>query len=289
MRTRNIKARTPTSKGRPSHRHRSRPKIPTALIEPNVLFREGLKYILSQTRFSVMNEADIVEEIKSRSLEHKRLNMVVLCTTSGDKSVQLDIKSLKERCADCRVICSGPSYSSEEVIELLRAGADGILLRNISADTFIKSLELVMLGERVIPAATMNLGHHAEPIAPVRRNPPSSEPKPQPRSPPCNGNGGSHLSERELAILRCLLNGEANKIIALNLDIAEATVKVHVKAILRKIRVQNRTQAAIWALNHLAEVGLDEVVEPSHAWSENDVAPTHLWLSKQAGTALQLS
>jgi two-component system, NarL family, nitrate/nitrite response regulator NarL len=46
-----------------------------------------------------------------------------------------------------------------------------------------------------------------------------------------------------------LLNGDANKVIARKVDIAEATVKVHVKAILRKIRVQNRTQAAIWAMN----------------------------------------
>ena len=57
------------------------------------------------------------------------------------------------------------------------------------------------------------------------------------------------LSAREKCILRCLLNGDANKVIARKVDIAEATVKVHVKAILRKIRVQNRTQAAIWAMN----------------------------------------
>ena len=57
------------------------------------------------------------------------------------------------------------------------------------------------------------------------------------------------LSAREKCILRCLLDGDANKVIARKFDIAEATVKVHVKAILRKIRVQNRTQAAIWAMN----------------------------------------
>jgi two-component system nitrate/nitrite response regulator NarL len=57
------------------------------------------------------------------------------------------------------------------------------------------------------------------------------------------------LSAREKCILRCLLNGDANKVIARKVDIAEATVKVHVKAILRKIRVRNRTQAAIWAMN----------------------------------------
>ena len=58
------------------------------------------------------------------------------------------------------------------------------------------------------------------------------------------------LSPRENSILRCLIEGDSNKCIARKIDIAEATVKVHVKAILRKIRVQNRTQAAIWAMNH---------------------------------------
>jgi two-component system nitrate/nitrite response regulator NarL len=58
------------------------------------------------------------------------------------------------------------------------------------------------------------------------------------------------LSPREKSILRCLIEGDSNKCIARKIDIAEATVKVHVKAILRKIRVQNRTQAAIWGLNN---------------------------------------
>jgi two-component system nitrate/nitrite response regulator NarL len=47
------------------------------------------------------------------------------------------------------------------------------------------------------------------------------------------------------------MHGSSNKIIARNLDITEATIKVHVKAILRKIRVANRTQAAVWATEHL--------------------------------------
>jgi two-component system nitrate/nitrite response regulator NarL len=58
------------------------------------------------------------------------------------------------------------------------------------------------------------------------------------------------LSPRELVVLRCLTGGHSNKFIALKSDITEATVKVHVKAILRKIGVQNRTQAAIWGMNH---------------------------------------
>ena len=59
------------------------------------------------------------------------------------------------------------------------------------------------------------------------------------------------FSTREIEILDCLTRGEANKFIARRFAIAEATVKVHVKAILRKIRAKNRTQAAIWARDFL--------------------------------------
>src|SRR5258706_4448627 len=63
-------------------------------------------------------------------------------------------------------------------------------------------------------------------------------------------------SRSDQRLLRCLIEGYSNKCIARKIDIAEATVKVHVKAILRKIRVQNRTQAAIWGINNWSATGL---------------------------------
>ena len=62
--------------------------------------------------------------------------------------------------------------------------------------------------------------------------------------------GDVHFSPQERRILRYLVEGRANKFIAREMRISDATVKVHVKAILRKIRVCNRTQAAIWAMNN---------------------------------------
>ena len=58
------------------------------------------------------------------------------------------------------------------------------------------------------------------------------------------------LSERETQILKDLVKGHSNKRIARTCAVTEATVKVHMKSILRKIRVENRTQAAVWALEH---------------------------------------
>ncbi|HEY6335690.1 MAG TPA: LuxR C-terminal-related transcriptional regulator, partial [Alphaproteobacteria bacterium] len=59
------------------------------------------------------------------------------------------------------------------------------------------------------------------------------------------------ISERERQVLRFLRDGHSNKLIARELKISEATVKVHVKMLLKKIGAANRTQAAIWAMNHL--------------------------------------
>ena len=67
------------------------------------------------------------------------------------------------------------------------------------------------------------------------------------------GQGVPSLSRRETLILRMLMQGASNKVIARNLVITESTVKVHMKAILRKLRLQNRTQAAIWARNNVNE------------------------------------
>jgi two-component system nitrate/nitrite response regulator NarL len=62
--------------------------------------------------------------------------------------------------------------------------------------------------------------------------------------------GEKSTSVRETEILKFLVNGDSNKVIARHLGITEATVKVHMKGILRKIRACNRTQAAIWAVNN---------------------------------------
>jgi len=66
------------------------------------------------------------------------------------------------------------------------------------------------------------------------------------------------LSAREHGILHCLIEGDSNKIIARKIDIAEATVKVHIKALLRKIRVNNRTQAAVWGMSQTSANKADQ-------------------------------
>lgn len=73
---------------------------------------------------------------------------------------------------------------------------------------------------------------------------------PAPPDTPTDRSNTPALSEREGQILRFLVKGYSNKAIARELKIAETTVKVHVKGLMRKVRAANRTQVAIWAMNH---------------------------------------
>jgi two-component system nitrate/nitrite response regulator NarL len=122
----------------------------------------------------------------------------------------------------------------DPILHCLNAGVFGILLEATSCQQLAGVLRLIMLGQRIIPTEVVEkLG----------------EPSLERHSVDWNAMSASvNLSAREIEILKCLVAGEANKVISRRLNITEATVKVHIKAILRKLHVLNRTQAAIWAV-----------------------------------------
>ncbi|MET0529573.1 MAG: response regulator transcription factor, partial [Microvirga sp.] len=154
----------------------------------------------------------------------------------------------------------------DELKSVLQAGADGYCLATTGCDALVKYLDLVMLGEIVFPSSAllsaMTMGGE---VREIRTDiSPITIPGPQPeRSAESKESVIRTLSIREAEILQCLMQGAPNKVIARKLDVAEATVKVHIKAILRKIRVANRTQAAMWAVNHLSSQGSDPAWIPT--------------------------
>ena len=152
-------------------------------------------------------------------------------------------------------------YRLDEMVSAFRAGANGYFIDVMTCDVFVKSIELVMMGETIFPPAFMSSILAAESDHRARR---CHATKMIGRfSSRRSDSITQQLSPREKSIMHCLIEGDSNKCIARKIDIAEATVKVHVKAILRKIRVQNRTQAAIWGINN----GL--LKRPT-----NDISPT---------------
>lgn len=119
--------------------------------------------------------------------------------------------------------------------------ASCVLSSSISTAELLTALNLVRSGERVIQRCLLAL------TVPPKNDDAAPPPIPEHRIPPhtCL----NEPSPREKEILRCLVLGYTNKVIARHLGITEATVKVHLKNLLKKLHVENRTQAAIWAFN----------------------------------------
>jgi two-component system, NarL family, nitrate/nitrite response regulator NarL len=119
----------------------------------------------------------------------------------------------------------------------------------------VKALDLVMLGETFIPAAVSLALLNQTASRPQFRSGVSTAPLPANDFAPA-----SRLSTREAQILHHLTRGASNKLIARDLGVAEATVKVHIKAILRKVKAANRTQAAMWAQQHLYSAANNAII-----------------------------
>ena len=227
--------------------------FPTFLVGSRALILEGITRILTPTRFRVIASAASIDDLPPELLPKDELLLLVI--DAGDNPVASveQIKLFKERYPPGRIAVLADRCQSNEVISAYQAGANAYLVKVSARSVLIKSLELVMLGETIVPPeilSSISAGDDRDGSG-VYTDASSREPNAAGELIGGDDNGVlvPKLSVREKCILRCLLTGDANKVIARKVDISEGTVKVHVKAILRKIRVQNRTQAAIWAMN----------------------------------------
>jgi len=241
---------------------RGRPPFATFIVGKSVLIREGIARILSAANFRTLASVSCADDLPPRKLHsHPSLVLLVHAGEDFDAEVQ-QIELLRERHPKARIAVVAEHYRLDEMVSAFRAGASGYFVDVMTCDVFIKSVELVMMGETIFPPAFM---------LSILRSQSSQLTTVEPRSAndraiAISAEGGTtqQLSPRERLILQCLIAGNSNKCIARKIDIAEATVKVHVKAILRKIRVQNRTQAAIWGMNH------GSLVQPSNAGADTN-------------------
>ncbi|CAO3413361.1 LuxR C-terminal-related transcriptional regulator [Azospirillum endophyticum] len=204
------------------------------LIDANKLFREGMKRLFEGTPFNVVGEAGTLREGLSTLGSGTNPDLILIDLPSGAEEEVDAMRSLREGHPSIKVVILTNDLDTRRLSAALGAGAGGYLLKDIACEALMQSLKLVMMGEKVFPT------HLAELLVSGRTEDMGTEL-------PTRRKG---LSQREVQILRCLLNGNSNKMIANHLNITEATVKVHLKSLLRKINASNRTQAAIWALNN---------------------------------------
>ena len=231
----------------------SGPKVvSTLLVEPNTLLREGLKRILAETPYPPVASTATLTEASRGWAKDNRPFLLIIDGTSDHEATCRQIRQFKDEHTSARIAMLVDSYDLKQVIAAYQAGADAYLMKSVSCEVLVKTLDLIMLGEAVFPSAVLNLLQDAAPEEDGGEDEAEIEEQGGPADDKLQPKG---LSVRETVILRCLMEGDSNKLIARKFDITEATVKVHVKAILRKIRAKNRTQAAIWAANHLPATG----------------------------------
>jgi two-component system nitrate/nitrite response regulator NarL len=208
----------------------------------NEIAREGLRRILADEFTQV--EAMAPEEAIGREISERLSPQLIIVDAASDIESMEACRALRDRYPRAKLVLMGESHDLDTIATAFKAGVDGYLIKAIQCGPLVGALKLILLGEKILPSQTVS--------ALV-----------EPRSKFACGNWdairtGENLSDREIEILECLIRGDANKLISRQLTITEATVKVHVKAILRKLRVQNRTQAAIWAVNR----GLNQMGRP---------------------------
>ena len=246
--------------------------FPTAIVGANPLLRESLSRFLQKSAFNVVALASCIDELATAGLPQDRATLLIIdaCDHPGDACGQ--IESFRRDHSSGRIVVLANHCAPADMARVLRSGANGYFATIATCDDFIKSLELVMGGQTILPSDGMasvlgNLTRGATDVTVHSDNLPVKAQVGDENVP--------NFSARELRILRCLSEGSANKVIARECDIAEGTVKVHIKAILRKLKIKNRTQAAIWALNNRAlvwssteETCLDPVVD----WSTINIS-----------------
>lgn len=221
----------------------------------------GLHKTLHQTRYRIVGTGKRFCDLKLVANSNSPPLLIVLANMSWS-DIRSDVWLTRDAIPSSHVVLLAPPENIADSLSLFRLGVSAYLTDTISVDAFVKSLDIVMADGVVFPSHVMRefatLAKSTALAADEGCGPSAVEQASLPVTPPvrpmshCDQDTPT-LSDRETLILQALIQGDSNKHIARELDIAEATVKVHVKAILRKIRVRNRTQAAIWAIRNAAE------------------------------------
>jgi two-component system, NarL family, nitrate/nitrite response regulator NarL len=222
------------------------------VISANEISREGLEHLLCNEGFDVIFSGASVSEID----EGLSLTQFIAVVDEPDPTQQCQaVDALHASAPNAMAVILAEALDFDVMISCFHAGARGYIVRATRSGPLMTALHLVAFGEKVMPSDLVDAldqrfaSPHLDlieshlPLAPIKEY---SENEIEIAS--------ASLSPRERDVLCCLMAGYPNKIIARQLDVCEATVKVHVKAILRKLKVQNRTQAAIWA----SSIGLND-------------------------------
>jgi NarL family two-component system response regulator LiaR len=211
------------------------PAIRVLLVDDHPVVRQGLRALLStQDGIDVVGEADdgaAAVTAAERLMPDVVLMDVVMPGMDGVEA----LRRIGERHPQTRVVMLTSYADERQAMEAVDAGASGFLLKDASPRDVAAAIRAAHRGEAVLHPSL------AAKLLAERRRPPAAH---------------ADLTARELEVLRLIARGLQNKQIAAQLHLSEKTVKTHVSAVLRKLDVSDRTQAAMYAVKErLAEPG----------------------------------
>jgi DNA-binding NarL/FixJ family response regulator len=207
------------------------------IADDHALFRRGLRLMLTiiYPGAEIAEAASVDEAV--RAVDAGAGFDLVLCDLAmpGMNGVE-GLGALRARLPATPVVMLSAYEDQHDIVSALEAGARGYILKSASEDTLRTALALVLAGETYLPANVFF--DRARRWTGDRRGDTPSVPPDSPLA---------ALTSRQRGVLAHLIDGKSNKEIARDLGLLESTVKAHVKAILEKLGVDNRTKAAMIA------------------------------------------
>jgi two-component system nitrate/nitrite response regulator NarL len=202
------------------------------IIDDHALFRVGLQGLLEQRGIEVADAvASGTEGIQCVS--ELKPDIILLDLRMPDMGGLEVLQKLKEKEPGIPVVMLTTSNEESDLINSLRSGAQGYLLKDMEPDELVSALRDIKNGRNVVAQDLTDA------LARMVQGDSSVDDEEGPFS---------ELTPREMEILCLLAEGQSNKLIARNLGISDGTVKLHVKAILRKLGIHSRVEAAVIAV-----------------------------------------
>ena len=200
------------------------------VADDHALFRDGLISLLEAAGFEVVGQVGDGQAAVEAALR-LRPDLVLLDITMPQLSGLEALRLIKRDLPETQVVMLTVSDDDADLFEAVESGALGYLLKNLSADQFFEMLDGLQRGEAAMTRqTTTRLMKGFADLSLQRADPAQS------------------LTQREIELLRLVAKGMSNKAIAQTLSISENTVKYHIRSILRKLGVQNRTEAVTQAI-----------------------------------------
>jgi two-component system nitrate/nitrite response regulator NarL len=202
------------------------------IVDDHPLFRTGLTQLIEMAS----DELELVGQASSgeegiKLAKELRPDMILLdLNMKGTSGIEV-LKEVKSDNENCRIIMVTVSDAAEDLVDALRSGADGYLLKDMEPPDLLASIKNAAQGQTVLSDKLTGLLVQA-----VREDS-------RPKNPEEAG-----LTEQERRVLEHIAAGKSNKLIARALNISDGTVKVHVKHILKKLNLNTRVEAAVWAI-----------------------------------------